>query len=77
MINSDNCLIPSFLEGHLALGCSDLTGRMWTGSIWYYRNGDDAPSVGKALTGVDCDNGCVDGKFIGDKSKNVSRYRPS
>ena len=50
---------------------------MWTGSIWYYRNGDDAPSVGKALTGVDCDNGCVDGKFIGDKSKNVSRYRLS
>ena len=45
---------------------------MWTGSLWYYRNPDDAPSIRKALTGVDCDSGCVDGKFIGDKTRNVS-----
>jgi len=59
------------VDGHLVLGCCDLTGRMWTGSLWYYRDPNDAPSVGKALTGVDCDSGCVDGKFIGDKKKNM------
>ena len=59
------------LDGHLVVGCCDLTGRMWTGSLWYYRNPDDAPSVRQALTGVDCDSGCVDGKFIGDKTKHV------
>jgi len=59
------------VDGHLVLGCCDLTGRMWTGSLWYYRDPNDAPSVGNALTGVDCDSGCVDGKFIGDKQRNM------
>lgn len=54
------------------LGCSDLNGRYWTGSLWYFRDPSEAPSMEKALTGVDCDNGVVDGRFIGDKSKQVN-----
>lgn len=59
------------LDGHLILGCSDLTGRCWNGSLWYYRDPREAPVVEKALTGVDCDNGVVDGRFVGDKSRHL------
>ena len=52
----------------MILGCSNLTGRYWIGSLWYYRDPNEAPSVEKALTGVDFDNGLVDGFFIDDKS---------
>ena len=58
------------LDGHMILGCSNLTGRFWIGSLWYYRNPEEAPSVEKALTGVDFDNGLIDGFFV--NSKNVS-----
>ena len=54
----------------MILGCSNLTGRFWIGSLWYYRNPEEAPSVEKALTGVDFDNGLIDGFFV--NSKNVS-----
>ena len=47
-----------------------MTGRFWIGSLWYYRNPEEAPSVEKALTGVDFDNGLIDGFFV--NSKNVS-----
>ena len=56
----------------MLLGCSNLTGRYWIGSLWYYREPTDAPSVEKALTGLDCDNGVVEGFFIGNEGKNVS-----
>ena len=56
----------------MILGCSNLTGRFWIGSLWYYRDPSEAPSVEKALTGVDFDNGLVDGFFLDDK--NVSTY---
>ena len=60
-----------FSDGHIVLGCSDLTGRLWTGSLWYYKEPKDAPSVQKALTGVDCDSGVIDGKFIGNRTNDV------
>ena len=56
----------------MVLGCSNLTGRYWIGSLWYYRDPSEAPSVEKALTGVDFDNGLVDGFFIDDK--NVRKF---
>ena len=56
------------------MGCSNLTGRFWIGSLWYYRNPEEAPSVEKALTGVDFDNGLIDGFFV--NSKNVSIGAP-
>jgi len=56
----------------MLLGCSNLTGRYWIGSLWYYTDPSDAPSVEKALTGLDCDNGVVEGFFIED-GKSVRR----
>ena len=61
------------LDGHIVLGSCDITGRLWTGSLWYYRDPQDAPSVQKALTGVDCDSGVIDGKFIGNRNKDVRK----
>ena len=52
----------------MILGCSNLTGRFWIGSLWYYRDPTEAPSVEKSLTGVDFDNGLVDGFFIDNKN---------
>jgi len=54
-------------DGHLVLGCSDLTGRNWSGSLWYFRDPSEPPNVEKALTGVETDQGIVDGRFV---SKN-------
>ena len=58
----------SISDGHAILGCSNLTGRFWIGSLWYYRNPSDAPSVEKSLTGVDFDNGLVEGFFLDNKT---------
>ena len=55
----------------MILGCSNLTGRFWIGSLWYYRDPSEAPSVEKALTGVDFDNGIVDGFFLDDKNVSI------
>ena len=51
-------------SGHLLLGASNLTGRYWIGSLWYYEEPRFAPSVEKSLTGVDCDHGLGDAIFI-------------
>ena len=61
-----------FIDGHMILGCSNLTGRFWIGSLWYYRDPNEAPSVEKSLTGVDFDNGLVDGFFIDNKNLVVA-----
>ena len=61
----------SISEGHMILGCSNLTGRFWIGSLWYYRDPSEAPSVEKALTGVDFDNGLVDGFFLDEKNVSI------
>ena len=55
----------------MILGCSNLTGRFWIGSLWYYRDPSEAPSVEKALTGVDFDNGLVDGFFLDEKNVSI------
>ena len=55
----------------MILGCSNLTGRFWIGSLWYYRDPSEAPSVEKALTGVDFANGIVDGFFLDDKNVSI------
>jgi hypothetical protein len=56
----------------MLLGCSNMTGRYWIGSLWYYRDPNEAPSVEKAWTGLDCDNGVVEGIFVGKEGNNVS-----
>ena len=55
----------------MLLGCSNLTGRFWVGSLWYYPDPMDAPSVEKALTGLECDNGVVEGFFLRNDGKKV------
>ena len=58
----------------MILGCSNLTGRFWIGSLWYYRDPSEAPSVEKALTGVDFDNGLVDGFFLDEKNVSIIQF---
>ena len=59
----------------MILGCSNLTGRFWIGSLWYYRDPSEAPSVEKALTGVDFDNGLVDGFFLDEKNVSIILFK--
>ena len=53
----------------MLLGCSNLTGRFWSGSLWYFIDPDAAPDVEKCLTGIECETGVTDGKFLEDKQK--------
>ncbi|XP_067004033.2 methylosome protein WDR77 [Anabrus simplex] len=58
-------------DGHLLLGCSNLTGRYWSGSLWYFLDADAAPDVEKCLTGVECETGVCDGKFLKDEQRVI------
>ncbi|KDR20539.1 methylosome protein 50-like [Zootermopsis nevadensis] len=58
-------------DGFMLLGCSNLTGRLWTGSVWYFLDPDSAPNVEKCLTGIECETGVSDGKFLEDKQKII------
>nr|CAD7459294.1 unnamed protein product [Timema tahoe] len=55
--------------GYMLLGSSNLTGRHWCGSLWYFIDPDGAPDVEKCLTGMTCENGVCDGKFLSDRQK--------
>jgi methylosome protein 50 len=57
------------IDGYMLLGCSNLTGRFWTGSLWYFLDPDSAPDVEKCLTGIECETGITDGKFLEDNNK--------
>lgn len=58
-------------DGYMLLGCSNMTGRFWTGSVWYFLDPDSAPHVDKCLTGIECETGVTDGKFLEDKQKII------
>lgn len=58
-------------DGFLLLGCSSLTERYWTGSLWYFIEPEAAPNVEKCLTGIDCESGVCDGKFLTDQQKVI------
>jgi len=77
----DNLFIPFQVEdfidfidihedGCMLLGSSNLTGKIWNGSIWCFENSDDAPNSEKALTGHGCTYSAACGKFF-DSSKKV------
>lgn len=55
-------------DGNMLLGSSNLTGRYWTGSVWYFT--EAVPEKDTCLTGVDCTTGVNDGKFL-DRNKKV------
>ncbi|XP_046997141.1 methylosome protein 50-like [Schistocerca americana] len=58
-------------DGSTLLGCSELTGRFWCGSLWYFEDAELTPDVYKCLAGVDRETGVCDGKFLQDKYKIV------
>lgn len=47
-------------DDKIILGSSDLTGRYWNGSLWYFQNVDDAPDVECCLAGNDISSGICD-----------------
>nr|CAD7197927.1 unnamed protein product [Timema douglasi] len=52
-------------DGYMLLGSSNLTGRHWCGSLWYFIDPDGAPDVEKCLTGMTCENGILIGEDSG------------
>lgn len=54
-------------NGHLLMGSSNLTGRYWRGSLWYYDDAALAPSVEKCLVGYEVGSGIADGAFLDDE----------
>lgn len=53
-------------DGELLLGSSNLNGCYWTGSIWYFLEPGNAPQREKVYSGLNCDSGICDGKFLSD-----------
>jgi len=52
-------------DGNLIMGSSDLTGRFWKGSIWYFDDPSLAPNMEASVAGMDSDSSTADGKFFG------------
>ncbi|KAL1456950.1 hypothetical protein WDU94_001633 [Cyamophila willieti] len=53
-------------DGELLLGSSNLNGCYWTGSIWYFLEPGNAPQREKVYSGLNCDSGICDGKFLSE-----------
>lgn len=51
-------------DGGVLLGASNLTGRYWYGSIWYYQNPTCAPDVEKCKAGVQLEAGLSDAQWL-------------
>uniref|UniRef100_A0A1B6GR52 Uncharacterized protein n=1 Tax=Cuerna arida TaxID=1464854 RepID=A0A1B6GR52_9HEMI len=57
-------------EGYAILGSSNLSGRYWRGSVWYFKNASLAPRKESCATGIECESTVCDGKFI-DAKKTI------
>lgn len=79
----ERCLQSVVLDKHgrMLLTASNLTGRYWTGSMWYYKAGETGPFtnnggtggvskdsdlIKKCVTGVELDDGVGDALLFGD-----------
>lgn len=51
-------------EGHLLLGSSNLVGKIWSGSVWFFDSGDVTPLEQESLSGHGCDSCVSAGKFL-------------
>ncbi|KAG0727120.1 Methylosome protein 50 [Chionoecetes opilio] len=76
------CQVDKYLDfvavnkhGHLLMGSSNLTGRYWGGSLWYYDNPSLAPDVEKCTAGFETSSGMADGTFL-DNDKTVIVGQP-
>ncbi|ESO85780.1 hypothetical protein LOTGIDRAFT_195693 [Lottia gigantea] len=56
--------------GGILLGASNLTGRYWFGSLWYYDKYESIPDVEKCTAGVQLEAGITDAKWV-DSTKVV------
>ena len=63
------------IGGHLLLGSSNLTGRYWNGSVWYFDDPRLAPGVVEAKAGCETSGGVCDGIFINENSAVVGLVR--
>ena len=84
-----DCLILLFTAGNILVGATDLTGRHWTGSLWYYEEGSqlqdqredggtlkvNQPSIKSALAASELEDGIGDALFVGDDGKDVRDTR--
>ncbi|XP_054275000.1 methylosome protein 50-like [Macrosteles quadrilineatus] len=55
-------------DGYFLLGSSNLTGRYWRGSVWYYSKPPLPPQKEECETGMECDNTVSDGQFLNNKT---------
>lgn len=58
----------SSADGTLLLGASSLSGRTWQGSVWIYREPEQAPSEGFCRAGVQTEAGITDVKWVTEKA---------
>ncbi|XP_023238127.1 methylosome protein 50-like [Centruroides sculpturatus] len=58
-------VVQHFPDGKLILGSSNLTGRYWGGSLWLFKNSNDAPDIEKCLAGVETEAGISDAAVLG------------
>uniref|UniRef100_A0A7N9ARG2 Methylosome protein WDR77 n=1 Tax=Mastacembelus armatus TaxID=205130 RepID=A0A7N9ARG2_9TELE len=54
-------------DGTLLLGASSLTGRTWQGSVWIYRDPEQAPNEGFCKAGVQTEAGVSEVKWVSEK----------
>ena len=53
----------------MLLGCSNLSGRYWCGSLWYFKESPSYLEINKSLTSYECESGVCDAKFLDDTQK--------
>ncbi|XP_013400422.1 methylosome protein 50 [Lingula anatina] len=53
-------------SGGLLIGAGSLTGRLWTGSFWFFDNPENAPDAEKCAVGMHVESGVTDLQWIND-----------
>ncbi|RXG61070.1 Methylosome protein 50 [Armadillidium vulgare] len=65
--NGSSTDMAIFRAGHILLGSSNLTGRYWCGSVWYYLDNRLAPDVESSNAALEFTGGLTDCAFIDDQ----------
>ena len=60
----DRCILVYFFllieGGGFVVGASSLTGRYWTGSVWFWKDTASVPDIEKCTTACEVDSGIGD-----------------